>query len=464
MSGRGGLKQTVREVLGTKSGVFAISIIVVILSLSVAAILYMPFKVVEEWNNPLFWQGLPRLAAPSWVSPISGRRLPQTIVLSERDFLKYNYTVGLVGVKYITLIADFDYTYDGFPSELSTVLRAEYAKNRPLIDLKLRRPDGLEVVLFHGVLSSQINTLYLSVDEDTKARVLDFILSVGSEKPRFVYPEVALFAVTGASMSDPAEARVLKGKYQLRIDVTAGEGDDVDAELRVYGQVYGLAGTDSKRRDLVVGLVWGAPVALAFGLSAAVMTSVCQALVGALSAWYGGIVDELIQRATDVYMIIPFLPILITVSVVYRIDISTLLLIVVLLSLLGGMTKTSRSMTLQVMREQYIEAALSYGASRPRILLLYIMPRLIPYIIANIVLSVPAFVFLEAALSLLGLGDPRLPTWGKIIGEAYEGGAAVHGLWWWILLPSALIVLTAAAFAFLGYALDNVINPRLRER
>jgi peptide/nickel transport system permease protein len=116
------------------------------------------------------------------------------------------------------------------------------------------------------------------------------------------------------------------------------------------------------------------------------------------------------------------------------------------------------------MSEQYIEAAQSYGASKTRILLFHIMPRLLPYILANVVLSVPAYVFLEAALSVLGLGDPSVPTWGKLISDAYSGGAALHGYWWWILLPAFLIMLTASAFALIGYALDKVVNPRLREQ
>ena len=465
MSRQGSLGQTAREIFTSKSGFTALLILLGILCFSGAAQFYIPFEVVDKWNSPQFWQGLPQLAAPVWSGLLSGKVLPQTILVKEADFIKYSYVVQAIGVKYITLVGQFNYAYDGFPSELAAVITAAYDRDRPLMNIRLERPDGSNVTLVSGAINNPTNYLYLSVDNEVKARVLDFAEAQGSNDPKAVYPEIILFAAKGQDMGDESKNAVLKGTYRVRIDVTTtGINDDIDAEFRVYGQVYGLAGTDNKRRDLLVGLVWGAPVALAFGLSAAIVTSVFQALMGSLSAWYGGIVDEITQRITDVYMILPFLPILITVSVIYRIDILTLLLIVVLLSLLGGMTKTARSMTLQVMTEQYIEAARSYGASKRRILLYYIMPRLVPYIVANIVLAVPAFVFLEAAMSLLGLGDPRVPTWGKMIGDAYSGGAAIHGLWWWILLPSALIILTAAAFAFLGYALDRVVNPRLRER
>ncbi len=74
------------------------------------------------------------------------------------------------------------------------------------------------------------------------------------------------------------------------------------------------------------------------------------------------------------------------------------------------------------------------------------------------------FIHDSAGFECDGLGDPSVPTWGKMISDAYTGGAAVHGYWWWILLPAFLIMITASAFAFIGYALDKVVNPRLRER
>ncbi|MEM2960795.1 MAG: ABC transporter permease, partial [Candidatus Bathyarchaeia archaeon] len=98
-----------------------------------------------------------------------------------------------------------------------------------------------------------------------------------------------------------------------------------------------------------------------------------------------------------------------------------------------------------------------------RILILYIFPRIMSYAFANMVTSVPSYVFLEAALSLLGLGDPIMPTWGKIISDAYSAGALYYGFWWWILVPSGLALMTAASFALLAYAFYKILNPKLRE-
>jgi peptide/nickel transport system permease protein len=118
---------------------------------------------------------------------------------------------------------------------------------------------------------------------------------------------------------------------------------------------------------------------------------------------------------------------------------------------------------LQVKELPYIDAARAYGASNLRIVFRYLVPRILPLIIPQIVTLVPFFVFLEAALAILGLGDPVLPTWGKLINDANSEGALFNGYYYWILEPSALLMLAGLAFAMVGFALDRVFNPRLRE-
>jgi len=460
-----GLRDLSKALLSSKSGVAGLATLVIILGISVFALIYVPFDVVSKWNDPTFWQRNPRIAAPDWVSYMNNRKMPEMIEISQQDFSKYEYFVELASLKYITLEARLNYDYDDFPSELAAIIHANFSETRPLAIIKLIRPDGAEVVLYRNILTNQLSYFYISSDTEIKENVYNFVHGSGVNNPGSVYPEISLFATKDRNMADPRQATLLKGSYRIRIEITASNKEDgADAEFLVYGKVYGLAGTDYNRRDLFIGLVWGAPVALAVGLSAAIATSLIQALLGAFSAWYGGFVDEVVQRVTEVYMILPFLPILITISIVYTINLWMLILIIVVLSIFGGVTKTARSLTLQVMSEQYIESAISYGAGKLRILFLYILPRLLPYIVANIVLSVPAYVFLEAALSVLGLGDPMVPTWGKTISDAYSGGAVMHGYWWWILLPAFLIMVTASAFALIGYALDKVVNPKLRER
>ena len=92
----------------------------------------------------------------------------------------------------------------------------------------------------------------------------------------------------------------------------------------------------------------------------------------------------------------------------------------------------------------------------------YLTPRLIPLLIPGLVAAIPGYVFLEAGLAVLGLGDPVLPTWGKLINDAQANGALYKGLYYWVLEPAALLMLAGLAFAFLGFSLDRIFNPRLR--
>jgi peptide/nickel transport system permease protein len=136
---------------------------------------------------------------------------------------------------------------------------------------------------------------------------------------------------------------------------------------------------------------------------------------------------------------------------------------VFLLSVFGGAIKTYRANFMQIREAPYIEAARSYGANNGRIIFLYLVPRLIPLLIPQLVNAIPGFVFTEASLAVLGLGDPSLPTWGKVINDAYGNGAQYLGYYYWVLEPAVLLILTGLAFALLGFSLDRVFNPRMRQ-
>ena len=110
----------------------------------------------------------------------------------------------------------------------------------------------------------------------------------------------------------------------------------------------------------------------------------------------------------------------------------------------------------------YKRQARAYGAGDLRIIFRYLVPRIIPLLIPQLVILIPFFVFIETSLAVLGLGDPTLPTWGKIMNEAYYGGALYQGHYYWVLEPALLLMLTGFAFALVGFSLDRVFNPRLR--
>ena len=196
----------------------------------------------------------------------------------------------------------------------------------------------------------------------------------------------------------------------------------------------------------------------AFGVSIITMT------IAATGTWFGGWIDNLIQRVTEVNMMLPFLPILIMIGTFYSRSLWLILGTVILLSIFSASIKTYRATFLQVKQSTYIEAARVYGASNSRIITRYMIPKIIPMLIPNLVLSIPSYVFLEASLAVLGLGDPTLPTWGKLIHKAYNYGALWNGQYYWVLEPAVLLIITGFAFAMVGFALDKIFNPRLRDQ
>jgi peptide/nickel transport system permease protein len=118
---------------------------------------------------------------------------------------------------------------------------------------------------------------------------------------------------------------------------------DVDVKLVVYGKVYGWAGTDHLRRDIGIALLWGTPIALLFGVSAAVSIALIQMTIGAVSAWFRGVVDTAMQRVVEIFLVLPFLPVLIMVSTLYKVNIWVILLIVIALSSFGPGVKNYRA-------------------------------------------------------------------------------------------------------------------------
>ncbi|HLO13500.1 MAG TPA: ABC transporter permease, partial [Anaerolineales bacterium] len=338
----------------------------------------------------------------------------------------------------------FDFSYDYFPQDMILYLSSKYKEKQPFISVEWLTPDGRKIRIVNTALN-QKQTYRFSQDEKLKAKL----------RTDNVIPEL---------FSDPKTGKLIRGKYQLLITGATFEADsDINVEFVFHGQVYGLAGTDQARRDLIVPLLWGAPVALAFGLIASLGTSVLTMVIAAVGTWYGGWIDELIQRITEINLVLPFLSILIMIGTFYSRSIWVILGATILLSIFTGAIKSYRSIFVQVKESMYIEAARAYGASSPRIVFLYLIPRMIPLLIPGLVSSVPAFVFLEASLAVLGLGDPVLPTWGKIIEDANSNGALYRGYYYWILEPATLLMITGLGFAMLGFALDRIFNPKLRD-
>jgi peptide/nickel transport system permease protein len=441
------LKNSFRELLRYPSAIAGGIIISLLVITAIYAVIKIPYNTaINLWRGGEdVWYQNPKFAPPAWFNLFSEKKLPVSFDANTTNgTMNKTVTLGAQGTSTITISDTFDYQYDEFPQEMILYFDSKYASKQPFISIAWLTPDGRKIRI-DDLGISQKQTIRISQDQ----RLLQRLNNAD--------PMQALF-------EDPKTHAILKGKYQLQVLATTFEpGSDVNAEFVFQGQVFGLAGTDQQRRDLVLPLLWGAPVALAFGLIASLGTLVLTMIIAAVGTWYGGWVDALIQRITEINLVLPFLSILVMIGTFYSRSLWLILGVTVLLSIFSGSIKSYRAIFLQVKESMYIEAARAYGASNKRIIFFYLIPRMIPLLIPGLVSSVPAFVFLEASLAVLGLGDPVLPTWGKIINDADMNGALYKGYYYWILEPAVLLMITGFGFAMLGFALDRIFNPRLRD-
>ena len=442
-------KSSLRDLLRYPTAVLGLVLIFLLMAVSVYALVTIPYKeAIFLWRGgENVWYQNPKYAPPAWMNFFSREKQPVSFAVSTAGgSLPKTVTKGAEDTSTVEIAYSFDYTYDAFPQEMILYFRTKYDTKVPFVSVVWVTPDGREIRIGDMAVDRQ-QTFRLSQDQKLQKRLkTDKVM-----RALFVNPE--------ANDSVP-----LKGTYQIKIvGVTFDSTADIDAEFVLHGNLFGIAGTDQYRRDLKLPLLYGTPIALAFGLLAALGTALLTMIIAAIGTWYGGWLDELIQRITEVNLILPFLAILIMVGTFYSRSIWVILGVTILLSIFSGQIKTYRAIFLQSKESPYIEAARAYGASSQRIIFSYLIPRMIPLLIPALVSSVPTFVFLEASLAVLGLGDPVLPTWGKIIENAFSDGALYRGLYYWVLEPALLLMLTGFGFAMLGFALDRVFNPRLRD-
>jgi peptide/nickel transport system permease protein len=441
------LSQTVAAIGHYPSAVAGLTIILVLMGISVYATITIPYRdAIMLWRGDnTVWYRNPRDALPAWVNFFRRDDLPPTISFSTvGDAASKRLSDLGRGVTEVTIPFTFDYEYGGFPQDIIVDLETDYEERGPHVAISWVWQDGREKELT-SFQPRPTDSYYVSRDDRLERRL------------RSDSPLQALFLGPEQDQQQP-----VKGEYTLLINALLFEPDsELDVEATILGQVYGLAGTDTQRRDLMIALLWGTPIALAFGLIAAFITSVGGMLIGALGAWYGGRVDRIVQFLTEVNLILPFFPVSLMIFIMYSKSIVTILAVTVALTLFGSNVKIVRATFLQVRTEPYVEAATAYGATDWRIVSRYLVPRIVTVLVPKLIILVPSYVFLEATLAFLGLTDPYLPTWGKLVVAALSYGVhadAAH----LVIAPLGLLFMTGFAFAMVGLALERVFEPRLR--
>lgn len=222
-------------------------------------------------------------------------------------------------------------------------------------------------------------------------------------------------------------------------------------------------GTDDQGRSVFTLTLHGSKISLLVGLSATVITMVIGSAVGLIAGFRGGWTDQLLMRITDWGLVIPWLMLAISLASIFGQSLFVIILVIGLTTW-PSTARLVRSQTLSVRERPYVERSRALGASNWQLVSRHVLPNVMPVIMANTVLIVAIAILSETALSFLGLGDPLSKSWGSILEDASSGGAATRGAWWWLGAPGLCIVLVVLAFTMIGFALDQIINPRLRER
>ena len=169
------------------------------------------------------------------------------------------------------------------------------------------------------------------------------------------------------------------------------------------------------------------------------------------------------MRFTDIFLVIPALPFMLLIGAIAGPSLLNMILVIGVVSW-PGTARIVRAQTLSVKEKQYIERARSIGAGDVHIIKTHILPNVIPIIFANTVLMIAFAILMESTLSFLGLGDPLAISWGSMLHFAFSSLAMSNGAWWYFVPPGLCIALVVLGFTFLGYAMDEILNPKLRNR
>ncbi len=222
-----------------------------------------------------------------------------------------------------------------------------------------------------------------------------------------------------------------------------------------------LLGTNDLGNDILSELIYGSRVSLMVGFGAALMATLIGTTIGLLAGYFKGTTDEILMGITDIFLMIPQIPLIIVLAAFLRPSFWLVAL------LMGSLWWTStarvvRSKALQVGEMGFVQASRALGFSDQHIISTDVLPNIIQVIMPKFLLSIASAMIAEASISFLGLGDPTMKSWGMMINFAFSRGGFINGYWWWYLSPGICITLFVLSIVLMGFALEEDEEVTLR--
>jgi peptide/nickel transport system permease protein len=266
----------------------------------------------------------------------------------------------------------------------------------------------------------------------------------------------------------PGDTHYFLGFVPSRLHLFGFDGVAPAKSTDQYYSRFYLLGSDLSGRDIFSRICYGARISMTIGLVGATIVLFIGMLVGGISGYFGGMVDNLLQRLCEMVMLLPGFYLLLMLRFMFPADMDSVKVyfaVVFILAMVGwaGLARVIRGMVLSIRTEDYVQAARAIGVRPLGIIVKHVLPHTMTYAIVSFTLAIPGYILGEAALSLLGLGimEP-VPSWGNMLSKAMDLSELKQHPW--VLWPGVFIFITVLAFNLVGDGLRDALDPKLRKR
>lgn len=266
--------------------------------------------------------------------------------------------------------------------------------------------------------------------------------------PSWIAGAAILLVFTGLALAAPLFI------HSAELNVTQVKGPILAAPSSRYP-----LGTDQAGRSVLWLVIWGARPSLVIGLIATGLTMALGSVVGLLAGHYQGLIARLLMTVTDWFIVLPSLPLAISLSAILGQGDSSITIAIAVTSW-AGTARLLRAQTLAVEARPFVERAKALGAGNTQIMVRQVLPNVAPLILVSGTLTVASAILSQTTLTFLGLGNPTEVSWGSILNQAFVQGDVVSGAWWVLIPPGVAILIVVLGFTLTGRAVEAVLNPR----